>query len=207
VGSITKWPQAALALAAALLVLWPASVRAAAILQIRVVEGEGAVYAAGSRATRGITVQVTDETGRPVEGAAVSFRLPESGPGGTFSGGLTSEISVTGADGRASIFGMRWNAEPGPVELRITAAKEKARAGMVTSVYISDKAAPPTGGTGRFTASHSHKKWFIVGAAIAGAALGGMAVNGRAPNAASTAGNAPPPPQIGTPTVNIGQHP
>src|SRR5437879_5619201 len=50
-----------------------------AILQVRVVDGEGAVYAIGTRATRGVTVQVTDETGKPVEGASISFRLPEEG--------------------------------------------------------------------------------------------------------------------------------
>jgi hypothetical protein len=64
------------------------SLRAAAIIQLRVIEGEGAVYAPGSRATRGITVQVTDETGQPLEGVAVSFRLPEEGAGGTFASGL-----------------------------------------------------------------------------------------------------------------------
>lgn len=182
---------------------------AAAILQIRVVEGEGAVYAAGSRATRGITVQVTDETGRPVDGAAVSFRLPESGPGGTFNGGLKSDIAMTGPDGRATVWGMRWNTEPGAVEIRITAAKENARAGTVTSVYISDKlpAAASPGGMGRFTVHHSHKKWLIMGAAVAGAALGGMAISGKSTASASTAANTPLPPQVGTPTINVGPHP
>ena len=56
-----------------------------AIVQIKVIEGEGAVYAVGSRATRGIAIQVTDETGRPVEGASVSFRLPDDGPSGSFA--------------------------------------------------------------------------------------------------------------------------
>jgi hypothetical protein len=205
VGSNRKWALAALAAALGV------QSYAAAILQIRVVEGEGAVYAAGSRATRGITVQVTDETGRPVEGAAVSFRLPESGPGGTFPGGLTSDIAVTGPDGRATVFGMHWNTEPGSVEIRITAAKDKARAGTVTSVYISDKVAASAstgaGGTGRFTASHSHKKWLLVGAGIAGAALAGVALGGRSPSQASTAANVAAPPQVGTPTVSIGPHP
>jgi hypothetical protein len=41
---------------------------------------DGAVYRKGARATRGLTVLVTDETGKPLEHAAVSFRLPEEGP-------------------------------------------------------------------------------------------------------------------------------
>lgn len=190
-----------------LLIATLAPVRAAAILQIRVIEGEGAVYAINSRSARGLTVQVTDETGRPVAGAAVSFRLPESGPGGTFSGGLRAFVSLTGPDGRATVWGMRWNSSPGPVEIRITAKKEEARAGTVTSVYLSDKVEASAGGSGRFTASHSHKKWLWIGAAIAGAAAGGFALSGRSSSSASTAGNAPMAPQIGAPTITVGSHP
>src|ERR1700679_232663 len=62
-----------------------------AILQIKVVEGDGAVYATGSRATRGIAIQVTDETGRPVDGTSVSFRLPDEGPSGSFVNGSKTE--------------------------------------------------------------------------------------------------------------------
>jgi len=184
-----------------------APIHAAAILQIRVVEGEGAVYAVGSRATRGVTVQVTDETGKPVAGAAVSFRLPDAGSGGTFNGGLKADVVLTGPDGRASIWGMRWNTTPGPVEIRITAMKDQARAGTVTSVYLSDQVTAQEGGSGKFTASHSHKKLLLIGAAIAAAAVGGFALSGHSSGSPSTAGNAPLPPQVGTPTITISPHP
>src|SRR5271155_4887613 len=91
------------------LVLSILSAQDPAIVQVRVVEGDGAVYAIGSRATRGVTVQLTDEAGKPVPGAAVSFRMPDSGPAGTFAGGARREIVTTGADGRAGIWGMQWN--------------------------------------------------------------------------------------------------
>ena len=65
-----------------------------AILNLRVVEGEGTVYAMGSRATRGITVEVTDETGRAVPDVAVSFRMPEEGPSGVFTTGNRSREKV-----------------------------------------------------------------------------------------------------------------
>ena len=74
-----------------------------AILLIRIVEGEGTVYPIGSRATRGVTVQVTDESGKPVDSAAVVFRLPQDGPTGTFSSGMQTEIVTTTADGRAKL--------------------------------------------------------------------------------------------------------
>ena len=106
-------------------------------LEIRVVEGEGAVYPIGSRATRGVTVQVTDETGKPVIGATVNFRLPDSGPTGTFSSGMRAESVTTGTEGRANVWGMQWNKVSGPVEIRTTAVKGQARAGTVFSVYLS----------------------------------------------------------------------
>ena len=50
-----------------------------AILQIHILEGEGAVHPPGSRISRPLVVEVTDETGRPVPSAAVvmsSFMVP-----------------------------------------------------------------------------------------------------------------------------------
>src|SRR5580704_13902382 len=69
------------------------------VLQLRVVEGEGAVYPLGSRATRGITVQVMDESGHPAAGVTVSFLLPAGGPGGAFATGARTEIATTNGDG------------------------------------------------------------------------------------------------------------
>ena len=63
-----------------------------AVLTVTLVEGEGAVYPTGSRATRGVTVKVTDESGRPVEGATVTFSLPTDGPGGVFASGGRTEV-------------------------------------------------------------------------------------------------------------------
>ncbi len=183
-----------------------APLRAAAIIQLHVVEGEGAVYAAGSRATRGITVQVTDETGKPVEAAAVSFRLPADGPGGVFGTGLRDEVVTTRADGRAAVWGMKWNATPGAFEVRVTAAKDQARAGIVVGQYLSDKVAPGPGGSGEFHASHSWKKWLLVGAAAGGGALAAMAFAGRSGSAPAVT-TATEPPQIGTPSITIGLHP
>jgi len=142
----------------------------AAILLIRVVEGEGAVYPIGSRATRGVTVQVTDETGKPVDRAAVSFQLPEAGPTGAFSSGMRTEIVTTGADGRANVWGMQWNRVTGPLEVRITAAKGQARAGTVCGLYLVMSGTPAAVAV----RGRSHRKIWI-GVGIAAAAFVGVA--------------------------------
>lgn len=178
---------------------------AAVIVQLRVVEGEGAVYGAGTRATRGITVQVTDESGKPVEGAAVSFRLPDEGPSGVFANGLRTEVVTTKPDGRAGIWGMQWNKAAGPFEIRITAVKDQARAGIVSAQYLSDNEAAKAGGSGGGfqTSHHSRNKWLLISAAVAGA--GAALVFTKSTGASATAPTAAAAPTvIGNPTVTIG---
>jgi hypothetical protein len=146
---------------------------------MRVVEGEGTTYATGSRATRGLTVLVTDESGKPVEGATVNFRLPDEGPGGSFTGGSRTQLVTTQADGRATVWGMQWNKTPGALEIRVTATKSQARAGLVSTQYLSDTAGPKSGGTGNFQATHHTTRWLLVGAAVGAVAAAGI-VYGKA---------------------------
>lgn len=183
---------------------------ASVIVQLKVIEGEGVVYRTGARATRGLTVLVTDETGKPVENAAVSFRLPDSGPSGVFSSGLRTEIVNTGADGRASVWGMQWNKTAGPVEIRITAVKDQARAGLISTQYLSDALAPAAAaadGQGVFTASHKGKtKWLLIAAVAGGAAAAGMAF-GRSHAAGPAVAPSPAGITIGNPSIIVGAHP
>jgi hypothetical protein len=106
------------------------------VLHIAVVSGEGAVHAAGSHPAKPLTVEVTDETGKPVEGARVSFQLPEEGPGGVFTNGLRTDLAVTDATGRAAVHGFQLNRTPGPFAIRVTAVKEQARAGFVARQHV-----------------------------------------------------------------------
>jgi len=175
-----------------------------AILQIKVIEGDGATYAIGARATRGITVQVSDETGKPVEGASVSFRLPDSGPAGTFASGSKTEIVTTGADGRAGVWGMQWNRTAGSLEIRITALKGQTRAGTTCSVFLSDS--PEAKGNTARVGPRGHK-WLWIGLAVGGAAAAGVAATALAgkPSAATTS-TVPAGFSIGAPSINLG-HP
>jgi hypothetical protein len=173
-----------------------------AILSIRVAEGDGAVYAKGSRATRGLTVVITDETGHPVEGAIVSFVLPAEGPSGVFSSGSKTEIATTHGDGRAAVWGMQWNHTAGPFEIRITAVKGQARAGAVSAQSLSDapetKAAAP-GRTGAGWGSHKVLWISAIVAGVAAVAVAGVVARKSSPASAVT------PLQIGTPTISLGK--
>jgi hypothetical protein len=194
--------SAALVASALLFSLAPLS--AGAILQLRIVEGEGTVYPVASRATRGLTVLVTGEDGSPVEGAAVSFRLPEDGPGGTFTSGLRTEVITTKSDGRAAVWGMQWNKLPGPFDIRITAVKDDARAGIVSHQYLTDALSAKS--EKGFSAPHRGRtKWVLIGA-VAGGAAAGLAF-ARSGHSSLPVPVGPVAPAIGTPTIIIGPHP
>lgn len=185
------------------LALAPAAIAQIAVLQVKVVEGEGAVHIAGTRATRPIVVEVTGETGRPVEGAAVTFHLPEEGPGGLFAGGLRTETGTTDAHGRFSLRGMRWNRTPGPFRIRIIVTKDGARAGIVSSQYLSDAAAGAA-----LKARRPRRKLALILLAAAAAAGGGVAAGMRGgakkPTPPAATGN-PPAVTIGAPIVIVGR--
>jgi hypothetical protein len=176
-----------------------------AILQIRVLEGEGAVHAPGSRGARPLTVEVTDETGKPVEGAAVSFHLPEEGPGGVFANGMRTEVAVTDSRGHASAHGLQLNRAPGRFQIRIVASKEQARAGIVSFQYIAGPgsgAAAPTAGS-----SHGYRKWVVVALLAGGGAAAGILAAGKS-GSTPAAATAPAPTivlTIGTPTITVGK--
>lgn len=195
-----------------LLILPAGPSRADEILQIRVLEGEGAVHALASRPARPIAVQVTGETGRPVAGAAVTFRLPDEGPSGLFASGMKTEVAITGADGRAAVWGIQWNRTPGAFQVRVTSVKGPNRAGIVISQYLSETAPAADPGESRKAASGSGRgKWVYAvllvaaaGAAASGAAMGISRESKPGPPPAADALSAPAV-QVGPPTITIGK--
>jgi len=192
-------------LAAALLGALPHLATAqVAILHIQVIEGEGAVSAPGARGTRPLAVEITDETGKPVEGAAVSFHLPEEGPGGSFANGLRTEVALTDARGRAAVRSLQFNRMPGRFQIRIVASKEQARAGTMSWQYIADTRNSTASATGRSAAppaSHHILKWVALAALAGGAAAVAAVVAGKSGggNAAASA-----PATAATPASGIG---
>jgi hypothetical protein len=179
-----------------------------ALLQIRVIEGEGAVHTVGAKASQPLVVRITDESGRPVPGASVSFRLPDEGPSGTFMTGLRTEVAPAGPDGKVAIRGIEWNRISGPVQIRITANKGEARSGTVSSQYLTEPAAvakrtqePTQTVLPQIKIGPSKSKWTVLAVLIGGAAAGGVAA---AANRGSRAPGAPPPAAVTQPSVSIG---
>ncbi len=159
----------------------------------------------GSRSTRPITVEITEETGKPVAGAAVSFHLPEDGPGGAFVNGLRTEVVVTDAHGRASLYGLLANRTPGRFQIRILASKEQARAGTVSFQYIAEPTGKALAALSKTSAGR--RKWlYVAAAAVAGGAVAVAATRGGAPNPAAATPSAPTPVfSIGTPVITVGK--
>ena len=110
-------------------------------LHIAILSGEDATHPAGARVVKPITIAVTDAAGQPVEGARTSFQLPEEGPGGVLASGLRTDLAVTDSHGHATLSGFQLNRTPGPFNVRVTVAKEQARAGIVVRQRIGEVSA------------------------------------------------------------------
>jgi hypothetical protein len=107
-----------------------------AALHIKIVAGDGGSHEPGSHVGKPLTVEVTDATGKPVAGAKVSFQVPEEGPSGLFTNGLRTDLATTDGNGRATVHGLQLNRVAGSFNVRITAAKEQARAGTIAKLTI-----------------------------------------------------------------------
>jgi len=170
-------------------------------LELQVVHGAGAVYAAGSRGGEVLRVQVTDPAGAPVRGAVVSFLMPSSGPGGTFSNGLSADVVITGADGTALVRGVSWNKTHGALKIRVTAAKGQARATAAVSMELvgsgDSRASHITAGAGRTRT----KVVLLLVCAAAGSVAAGLAVSRRSNPGSSSSGNGL---SIDRPTITVG---
>ena len=158
----------------------------------------------GSHSPRPITVEITDETGKPAAGAAVSFHLPEGGPSGAFVNGLRTEVVIADAQGRASLHGLLVNRVPGRFQIRILASKEQARAGTVSFQYVAES----RGKAARVDAGpSSRRKWIVAAAAVAGGAVAAIVAGrvGAASPAAVPGAPIPPALSVGSPSITVGK--
>jgi hypothetical protein len=162
-------------------------------LSIVVEQGEGAINNIKERTVHEPVIEVEDANQKPVAGASVVFFLPTQGPGGTFFDGTRTMTVTTGAQGRATVRGIRFNNLSGQMQIRVTASSGGQTA---TAVITQTNAAGSSAGAGLST---TVKVLLIVGLA-AGAATGAILAtrgsgSGTPPPIAITAGT----PAVGAP--------
>ncbi len=130
------------------------------VLNIRVVDGQGAINNVRTRTARAPVVEVTDAEDKPISGVSVSFQTPATGPGALF-GGEHLLVTQTDSSGRATGRGLIPNAIAGPFEIRVTASYNSE---MATASVKQINASP--------SESKSSKKALWITLAV-GAAAGG----------------------------------
>jgi hypothetical protein len=163
-------------------------------LRILVVQGDGQRNDIHQRANPEIVLEVSDENGKPVEGASVVFALPSQGPGGTFENGTRTLTTSTDRNGRASAFGIRPNQLTGAFTIRATASYQGKNASA--AIAQSNVAASTS-------ASSKGKKIAIIVGLVGGAAAAGILVathaGGGSSSSSSTIVLTPGTPTIGAP--------
>ena len=163
-------------------------------LQVLILEGDGVTNMIRQRAGRDVVVQVRDDNGQPVSQAAVIFFLPNQGPGGTFPDGSLTLATTTNNQGQAAARGIRINAQPGTMQIRIVASYGGQTANAIAAQ------ANAAGGTSGGGMSFTTRLLIIAGLAGAGIAAGAAVGKGGTSSSSPTT-----PPgitiSVGTPTV------
>jgi hypothetical protein len=138
------------------------------MLNLVVVEGEGAVNNIKQRTAREPIVQVQDENHKPVAGAVVVFMLPSNGAGGSFANGAKTLTLTSDNQGLAVGRGLKPNGIKGQYQIRVNASHR----GQNASVSITQTNALLSA-TGTTTSGAISGKLIAVLAVVGAAAAGG----------------------------------
>jgi hypothetical protein len=160
-------------------------------IKIVVVEGQGAINNMQQRRAKEPIVQVTDANNAPVEGATVTFVLPDTGPSGDFPSSGHMLTLQTDAKGQAIGRGLRPNTAPGRFQIRVTASYH----GETVTAAITQINAQPAGASAK-----SNSKTILIIALIGGGAAAGLAA---ALGGKSSSGSSNPSTPPTTPTGTI----
>jgi hypothetical protein len=165
-------------------------------IKIVIQEGQSAINNMQLRRAKEPVVQVTEESGAPIQRASVTFQLPDTGPGGVFADGNKMLTVQTDEKGQAVGRGLRPNQTAGRYQIRVTASYR----GTTASGMISEINAEPA------ATSRGESKKVLIIALIGGAATGGGLVAARGGSKSSSGGTvgtiSTPPPTVlvpGTP--------
>ena len=155
---------------------------AAPLLNIVIVEGEGAINNIKQRTAREPIVEVQDENHRPVAGAAVLFALPSNGPGATFAQGARTATFISDQNGRVVAQGLRVNRVSGRFQIRVTASSQ----GRTGTTLISQTNVAGVGAASAGALGLSLKTILIIAGIAAGAAGGAYAATHSGSSKSST---------------------
>jgi hypothetical protein len=154
------------------------------VLNLIIVDGEGAVNNLGQRANRAPVVRVEDESSKPIAGVAVVFTLPASGASGEFKGGSKTMVVTTDESGRAVASGLKVNRVEGKLPIHVNASYR----GLTARTNISqfNMSVP-----GRDARPGGSKKLLLILAIAGGGAAGGILATQSGKSSSSTSGPAP----------------
>ena len=113
-------------------------------LQLRVLDIDTLRSNSRVRSTQTFSVEVTDSAGTAVPNAAVTCRLPDGGPTGTFADGTHATVAYTDASGHATLEAVHWGEATGDVAMRLTATKGTVHTGILVQTVLAE-AAPVSG--------------------------------------------------------------
>jgi hypothetical protein len=111
-------------------------------LQIKVIDADQIQTASRTGAKQSIQVLVSDSSGAGVANAAVTCRLPETGPTGTFSDGTHAAVAYTDPQGHATLESVQWGDVAGPVSMRLTATKGTVHTGILVDTTLQAGTSP-----------------------------------------------------------------
>lgn len=134
-------------------------------IEIRVVEGDGAINSIRLHRAHDPAVQILDRVAHPVAGATVTFLLPAMGAGGTFQDSGLSLTIQSDERGMAAARGLRPNRTAGPFHIRVVASWH----GESANATLTETNAEPVANSGR-------SKKIAIAVLIGGAAAAGVAL-------------------------------
>ena len=140
------------------------------MLNLVVLEGEGATNNIRQRTAREPIVQVQDQNHKPVAGAIVVFTLPSNGAGGTFANGARTLSLVSDNQGQAVARGFRPNGSKGQFQIHVNATFQ----GMTATTSINQSNVALTA-AGAAVGAGLSAKLIVAIVAVAGAAAAGGA--------------------------------
>ena len=166
-----------------------------AMLNIVIVEGEGAINNIRQRVARDPIVRVEDENRKPVAGAVVVFTLPTEGATGEFGGGAKSVTVTADAQGLAKAQGLKMMGIGGKLPIHVTASYRGRTARTTIMQFVEVPAGVKPGNPS------GHGKLIAILVVVGGAAAGGAAY--AASRKSSSPGVTTPTPPSGPTPIGI----